>query len=438
MGATIIRAQFVYSVINLGLDGWPTDRGVMMLSLADKNFSFSHLGVFVTVLTHGRVSRASEQLRRSPSAVSRSIGILEEKLGRPLLARSHGGLSPTPEGMLVAERCRIIQAELFRLRDHLIQVKGDGVRPNASVFQMHIDVSRLRALIAVHDFGSVQRASQLLAVSQPAVSTSIRHLEADLGVELFSRSPTGMIATPAGVSSTLCFKRILSELRKMKDDVDSLGGVSSGLVCVGGLAYARSALLPETIRQVLSSYPQITVRTVEGPIGALLAAMHAGEIDALICAHPNPALLEGVTVEPIARDCMGLFVAESHPLARRRALSAQEILDFPFILPPVGTVTRDLLEDLFIGAAGRPPRGSVETSSYSVITYLLLKSQQICFRSTTEFAAAVQSGQILALDLDFPLPERSICLLQRHGAKQTAAARDVLEIVRRTASSYAA
>ncbi|MDX9860648.1 MAG: LysR family transcriptional regulator [Rhodospirillales bacterium] len=406
-----------------------------MLSPADKNFSFSHLAAFVTVLEHGRISRASAQLRRSPSAVSRSIGILEEKLGRPLLERSHGGVSPTAEGMIVAERCRLIQWELLRLRDHLVQVKGGQVRPNASAFQMHIDVSRLRALITVHDFGSVQRASQLLAVSQPAVSASIRHLEADLGVELFSRSPTGMIATPAGVSSTFCFKRVLSELRKMKDDVDSLGGASSGLVCVGGLAYARSALLPDTIRQVLSSYPQITVRTVEGPIAALLAAMHAGDIDALICAHPNPALLEGVTVEPIARDRMGLFVAESHPLAGRRALSAREVIDFPFILPPLGTVTRDLLDVLFIDAVGRPPQGSVETSSYSIITDLLLKSEQICFRSTTEFAAVARSGQILALDLDFALPERSICLLQRRGAKQTAAARDVLDIVRHTAAS---
>jgi len=319
-------------------------------------------------------------------------------------------------------------------RDRLARATGHAVRANASVFQLHIDVSRLKALIAVHDFGSVQRACQLLAVSQPAVSASIRHLETDLGVELFSRTPTGMLATPAGVSSTLCFKRVLSELRKMKDDVDSADGVSSGLVCVGGLAYSRKALLPEAIKRILASRPRILVRTVEGPIAALVAALQAGETDVLICAQPNPALLEGVSVEPIVRDPMGLFVSEDHPLAHRKALPAEEVLRHPFILPPKGSVTRDLLDEVFTTTAGRPPRGSVETASFSVIRYLLLNSEQICFRSITTFNSEMQAGRIVPLDLDFALPVRSICLLQRCGVRRTAAVNDFLDIVRQIAS----
>lgn len=405
--------------------------------MIDNNFSLSHLGAFATVLKLGRVSRASEQLCRSPSTVARSIDILEEKFGRALLTRSQSGVSATPEGALVVARCRTIQAELASLREQLVEANGSTLRTNASVFQMHVDVSRLRALIAVHDFGSVQRASQVLSVSQPAVSISIRHLETDLGVELFSRTPTGMIATPAGVTSALCFKRVLSELRKIKDDVDSFDGVSSGVVCVGGLAYSRRALLPEAIKRALASHPRIVVRTVEGPIDALLAAMHAGEIDVLICAHPNPALLEGVSLEPIVRDPLGLFVSGDHPLARRQALSAEEVLRYPFVLPPRGSVTRELLDGVFVKAAGRPPLGSVETASYSMIRYLVLHANLICFRSITTFDSEMPPGCIRPLDLEFALPERSICLLQRHGVRQTAAVNDFLEIVRQIASSCA-
>ncbi len=247
-----------------------------------------------------------------------------------------------------------------------------------------------------------------------------------------------MIATPAGVASTLCFKRVLSELRKMKDDVDSFDGVSSGMVCVGGLAYSRRALLPEAIKRVLSAYPKIVVRTVESPIGALLAGMHAGEIDLLICAHPNPALLEGVSVEPIVRDPMGLFVSENHPLAHRQALSVHDVLRHPFILPPQGSVTRELLEGVFVEAAGQRPQGSVETASYSMIRYLLLHANLICFRSITTFDSEMPPGRIVPLDLEFELPERSICLLQRCGVRQTAAVSDFLKIVRQIASSSAA
>src|SRR3546814_1578675 len=124
----------------------------------------------------------------------------------------------------------------------------------------------------------------------------------------------------------------------MKDDIASIDGGSSGLVCVGGLAYSRKTLLPEAIRRTLWAFPRIVVRTVEGPIGALIGAMHAGDIDALICARPDSTLLDGVSVEPIVRDRMGLFVASHHPLARRRGLAAQDLLPFSFILPPVGSI----------------------------------------------------------------------------------------------------
>src|SRR3546814_4668128 len=86
-------------------------------------------------------------------------------------------------------------------------------------------------------------------------------------------------------SSDVCSSDLLAELRKMKDDIASIDGGSSGLVCVGGLAYSRKTLLPEAIRRTLWAFPRIVVRTVEGPIGALIGAMPAGDIDALICAR---------------------------------------------------------------------------------------------------------------------------------------------------------
>src|SRR3546814_5032310 len=117
------------------------------------------------------------------------------------------------------------------------------------------------------------------------------------------------MATPAGFLGALCAKHILAELRKMKDDIASIDGGSSGLVCVGGLAYSRKTLLAEAIRRTLWAFPRIVVRTVEGPIAARIGAMHAGERDVMICARPESALLDGVSGEPNVRDRRGLFVS---------------------------------------------------------------------------------------------------------------------------------
>src|SRR3546814_11485406 len=118
--------------------------------------------------------------------------------------------------------------------------------------------------------------------------------------------------------------------------------------------------------------------------------MHAGDIDARSCARPDSTLLDGVSVEPIVRDRMGLFVASHHPLARRRGLAAPDLLPFSFILPPVGSITRNLLDDTFATATGNRPQGAVETSTYSLITKMLPSSNPITLRTTYEFGDATQ------------------------------------------------
>jgi LysR family transcriptional regulator of gallate degradation len=397
--------------------------------------SLRHFRAFTAARACGQLTAAGLSVSRSPSSVSRSISILETTFGAPLLARSEACFRATAVGDLIAARCALIEAELRACVDLLARAHRAAVRPTAAALNMQLDTAHLRALIAVHDLRSVQGAAHALAVSQPAISYSVRLLESDLGIRLFSRVPNGMIPTPAGMTFTISARRVLSELSKMFDDVHSAEGVSTGFVCVGGLAYSRTALLPGAIKQALGDHPRIVVRTVEGPIETLLAGLHSGEVDAVICAYPDRAFLDGIDVEPIASDPMGLFVSPTHPLAGRRRLDLRDLLDYPFILPPTGSITRVLLEDFFLsGGAGRP-EGRVETSSYSVVRNVLMGSEHIAFRSLREFHPRELNGGIVALDVAPGLPRRTICLLQRRGVRLTAAVRDFLDVVRAVAKS---
>lgn len=406
------------------------------MHVLDENISLRHLGAFMAVVQSGRITAASLRLRRSHSAISRSVAILEDTYGVALLTRSSAGVVPTAEGLALDTRCRIVAQEMGLLRELLVMSGHAPLRNRAtSLFGLHTDVSRLRAVAAVHDFKSVQNAARFLGVSQPAVSAAIRNLEQDLDIELFVRTPRGMMPTPAGVTTAMSFKRILSDLRKIEDDIASAGGAYSGLVTVGDLAYSRNVLLPRAIEQVLRDAPQIVVRTIEGPIDALIAAMHAGEVDVVICARPNPALTEGIVVEPLVEDQLRLFAAASHPLAGRSNLGADEVARYPFIFPPRGSITRKLLEDTFRSAIGRLPDGSVETSSQSLIRNLVIGSDRICFRSSQEFPHDVADKKIVQVNVGFDLPRREICTLQRKGAFPTSALSTVLRTIREIAAS---
>lgn len=171
-------------------------------------------------------------------------------------------------------------------------------------------------------------------------------------------------------------------------------------------------------------------RRTEGPIDTLINAVHSGDIDAIICARSNASRLEGLSVEDLVLDRMKLFVNVAHPLASEKEIDARRVLDFPIILPPGSSATRDALDNAFLEAAGRKPSGTVETSSYAVIKRLLLASQHISFRSVKEFREDFDAGVIKSLDLGFEFDDRAICILQRSSAIQTPATSKVINLIR--------
>lgn len=393
------------------------------------NPALRHVQAFLSVVESGSFTEAGERLNRSVSAVSRSVSLLENMFGRSLLKRGTVQQTPTVEGVAVARRAAAIRHELTKCRDNALRYHHANVPGNSALFGMVTDCAHLRALVAVRDFRSVQRAASLLGVSQPTVSYSIRLLESEVGGTLFSRLPSGMIATPLGEHVSVSCRRILAELARMHDDIRSADGTSSGLVCVGALAYSRSAVLPKAIQEILRIHPGISVRTVEGHIDQLIASLHGGEIDIVLCARPDQALLDGLKVEPFAQDQMGLFVRKDHPLASQTRIQPEILQENDFILPPVGTITRKLLEDFFHTQGLLPPRGRVETSSNSLVRALLTGSDLIAFRTLREFETD-QVNLVVSLDMSVSLPKREICILSRAAGQATAAVEIFIGTVR--------
>jgi LysR family transcriptional regulator, regulator for genes of the gallate degradation pathway len=64
--------------------------------------------------------------------------------------------------------------------------------------RIELNMRQLRAVLAVSQGGSVHKAASLLHVTQPAVTRAIHELEQALGLELFERTPKGMVATQIG------------------------------------------------------------------------------------------------------------------------------------------------------------------------------------------------------------------------------------------------
>ena len=109
---------------------------------------------------------------------------------------------------------------------------------------MYPSLTKIRSFIAVAEHASFRRASEDMLLSQPALSTHIRDLEAELGVTLLSRTTRSVRLTSAGEHFLIRVKRVVSELQSAVLELKDQATLRRGRVtiaCLPTIASSSSA-----------------------------------------------------------------------------------------------------------------------------------------------------------------------------------------------------
>src|SRR5262245_44704171 len=125
---------------------------------------------------------------------------------------------------------------------------------------------RLRQIedfVAVVESGSIRAAARKLGHSQPAITKSVRGLEAELHARLVQRSPQGIVPTPSGRAFFARARAAQTELRKAGEEVAQLGGGGKGMVRFGVVPSAIP-IVPEAVLRFRQQFPGAQLHVVEG------------------------------------------------------------------------------------------------------------------------------------------------------------------------------
>lgn len=206
-----------------------------------------------------------------------------------------------------------------------------------------LDLKKLKAfqLTAMH--GGLKVAAGRLHLSVPAVSFQIRRLEQDLGIELFQRSPSGLVLTRAGEDllrkTTPLFEHVESALSGMAPD-DAFSGelsVSTGSDIVW--------YFTPRISNFIKRYPSIQLRHHVYNSVQTLQMVSSGAIDVGIGYFPKvPTSLEK---EIFTNSTLSLLCPRNHPLTRRAPLRPDDIARHKMVLPPGQSTTRRIIDRVF-------------------------------------------------------------------------------------------
>lgn len=218
-----------------------------------------------------------------------------------------------------------------------------------------MNLKHLEHLLALAETNSFSRAAERAHITQPALSRSIQALEVDLGGHLFDRVGKRNHLTPLGAAVVERAKRVLLEASELRRSADLLRSGGGGSIRVGLGSGSGALLMTPLLQYAAENHPAIRVAITRGSTELQLGQLRAQQLDALIVDVRRIAPAADLLIEPVAELRAAFVCRARHPLARRRRVDFNALLDYPIASTPLSDEVARMLVSRY-GAKAEPQR----------------------------------------------------------------------------------
>lgn len=271
---------------------------------------------------------------------------------------------------------------------------------------MTIDIRLLRQVLALSKHRNFARAAESLHISQPALSRSIAGLEQSLGVQLFDRTPGGVEPTICGQAVIDRGQDILKKERELRREIFLIQGIEVGELSIGAGPFPFEISVGHAVARLITRHPKLQVRIDKDSPPAIVNRVLTGDFDIGVADTRHCVDFARLTVELLPEHAVACCCRRGHPLAGRRSLSLDDLLDFPI----VGTVMPPALAALLSRshAAGRVNEDTknfhpaITIDSLSAARNIALGCDAILPITPGCIARELESGELVILDFMAP------------------------------------
>ena len=200
-------------------------------------------------------------------------------------------------------------------------------------------LTELKYIVAVAREKHFGKGADACHVSQPTLSVAIKKLEEELQVKLFERNANEITITPLGEEIIRQAQSVLEQAEQIKDIARRGKDPLAGSLRLGVIYTIGPYLLPDLVRQMIATLPQMPLMLQENFTVKLLDELRNGEIDCAILAEPFPDT--NLAIAPLYDEPFMAAVPSSHPLAARSSITAEEIKKETMLLLGNGHCFRD-------------------------------------------------------------------------------------------------
>jgi DNA-binding transcriptional LysR family regulator len=292
-----------------------------------------------------------------------------------------------------------------------------------------MEITELRYFYNVAQSRSFSRGAELSHVSPPAISKAIRRLEEEFDASLFVRTTRRVSLTDAGEILLEHCNQLFRQLDHMRRDLDEADTSIRGELRIATNEVFSMFLLPSALGRVVRSHPGLVPRCFQMSPEEMQHGLMNGELDLGLTVGAES--LKGVDSETIA-ECPGVLVCgEQHPLYEGGSVTAQDLIDYPSVVPRHWQ--RDYLTALDPFPDARMPRRVGATTELTQLgVQLVVEGAYLGYFPEVTIGCQIRHSELKVLEgLPAGRPFR-LKVLTPKGTRARASARLVIEELKKS------
>jgi len=289
-------------------------------------------------------------------------------------------------------------------------------------------------MLAIEERRTLRAAATQLGLTQPAATKMLHELENALGQTLFERVGRGLQLNAAGARVTDYFRSIRGSMEALNRELGELKLGSAGKFSVGSIMAASPGRLTNALLGLKARYPLLSFEIAVDTSDRLLAQLREGVLEVVIgrlVEHPGL----DCTFRAIEDEALAIVVGIDHPLAGKRKVAFEALLDHPWVLQPAGSPMRTLIDREFRDHHAALPKGLIETGSILTTINLIRRSDLIAVIPAAVAASDAKHGLLCILPYRFRQTLEAYGSLVRSDRPLSGPALDFLELLHGAKSS---
>lgn len=304
--------------------------------------------------------------------------------------------------------------------------------------ERRLKLQEFRVFMAVVEGGSMSKAAERLATSQPAISRAIGDLEESLGVQLLDRSPQGVVPTPYGMALLKRSVAIFDEIRQGIKDLEFLSDPDAGEVRIAAPIALSTGIVAAAVARMTARHPRIACHLMIEEHTQVFRRLEDRDADLAFVFLSKPIREDVLETQLLYSGRLVIVASKSNPLSRKRRLKLADLVNEPWTLPAPDNEFGMIYAQAFRQVGFDLPPARVVTPAVLWRLALVAKSNFLTVASESNFKFDERYQALVALPIDLGETQISVGIMTLKNRTVTPVAQRFIECAHEVAKGSTA